>query len=237
MLTFPDGMRYIGKSNRLKVRLKEHQQGVRTGVKVKEWVQRYGWDRVGVKELATVSDNDLNGEERSYIRNEQTLWPNGLNMTLGGDGGAGWGIDLERDEKLREKWSSEVKPESIEKGKQRLQKLAQLPDLEFHAQMAALRRRAEKRKMPPDKLERLYPNTLTLAQIRALQGKTHSIPGPKKTGKLTEVEIKGKKKERKRKWDEEKRTSSKSRPSAACEGEGASKWRTPSDPIPSDPED
>lgn len=207
MLSFPDGMRYVGQTHRLQVRINEHRRGVRTRGKVKEWAERYGWDCVDVKVLATVSNSDLYAEERVHISKEQTLWPNGLNMTSGGAGGSGWGLDTERDQKLRKEWSENTKPESVKKGKKRLERLSKLPDIEFHAQMAALRRRAEKRGMPSDKLERLYPNTFTLAQIRALQGKTRGIPGPKKTGRLTEAEIKAKKKERKRKWDAAQRTS------------------------------
>ena len=84
-----------------------------------------------------------------------------------------------------------------------MEKLSKLPDIEFHAKMAELRRRAEKRGMPQDKLERLYPNTFTLAQVRKLQGKTWGIPGPKGTKRLTEEE----KKEKRRALNARRRTS------------------------------
>ena len=66
-------------------------------------------------------------------------------------------------------------------------------------------KRAEKRGMPQDKLERLYPNTFTLAQVRKLQGKSWDIPGPKGNKRLTEEEKKQKKCVRKQLWDAKQR--------------------------------
>lgn len=229
-LSFPDGMKYVGKAEKFKRRMKEHERGCRTGKRLREWVSFYGWDRVEQEIIASVPDEDLNGAERAAIRNLQTCWPAGLNLTLGGDGGCGWGIDAERDRKLREEWKNSTKPESVAKSLKRLKELSKLPDIEFHAKMAALRRRAEKRGMTQDKLERLYPNTFSLPQIRKLQGKKYGVPGPKKSGRLTAEEIKAKKKARKSAWDaKHKRTSSKSRPSAACAPQEVDESMIPSD--------
>ena len=93
------------------------------------------------------------------------------------------------------------------KARSRLEKLAKLPVVEYHAEMARLRRRAEKRGMPPNKLERLYPNGFTLEEIRRMQGKRCGIPGPKATGKLSAEQLRANKKERKHLWDKKQRTS------------------------------
>lgn len=207
VLTLPDGLQYVGQAVHLKRRMREHSKLKNTGRKLKEWVIKYGWDQVKQEIVVTVPDDELNNEETRVIKDMGTIWPSGLNMTTGGEGGSGWGLDPERDATLRKKWSKEVKQESIAKGEARLRKLGQLPDIEFHAEMARLRRRAEKRGMPRDKLERLYPNTFTLEQIRKLQGKKHGVPGPKASGRLTAGEIKSKKKARKQAWDAKQRTS------------------------------
>jgi len=207
MLTFPDGMQYAGKAVDCERRWREHSQPNRVGRKAKEWIDRYGWDQVKREVVLTAPDEELNDNERRVIRDYGTLWPAGLNLSPGGDGGAGWGVDPERDAQLRAKWTATAKSDNFAKAKKRLQELSKLPDIEFHAKMAELRRRAEKRGMPQDKLERLYPNTFTLAQIRKLQGKTVGIPGPKASGRLSAEQLKANKKERKRKWDEARRTS------------------------------
>ena len=214
-LTFPDGMKYIGKSVEVGRRMREHSRASRPGRKAKEWIERYGWDRVKQEVVTTAPNEQLNDEERRVIRDEKTLWPCGLNLTPGGDGGAGWGVDADRDAKLRAKWKEEAKPESMAKARARLKKLAKLPVVEYHAEMARLRRRAEKRGMPPNKLERLYPNVFTLEEIRRMQGKRCGIPGPKATGRLSAEQLKANKKERKRLWDKKQLTSSKFRPSGA----------------------
>ena len=202
-LTYPDGMQYVGKAVNYKVRMNEHARCVRTGKKAKEWTERYGWDQVKTEVLLTGPDDELANGERRMIREMGTLWPAGLNLTEGGDGGCGWGVDPERDARLRDEWAAKVKPESVAKARARVEKLSKLPDIEFHAKMAELRRRAEKRGMPQDKLERLYPNTFTLAQVRKLQGKSWGIPGPKGTKRLTEEE----KKEKRRALNAKRRTS------------------------------
>ena len=211
-LTFPDGLQYVGQAVDFDRRMREHSQLNRTGGKVKEWIIRFGWDQVKKEKLLQAPKAELNNDERRKIREMGTLWPSGLNLTEGGDGGCGWGVDAARDARLRAEWAAAVKPECVAKARARVERLSKLPDIEFHAEMARLRRRAEKRGMPRDKLERLYPNTFTLQQIRKLQGKAHSIPGPKATGRLSAEQLRANKKERKRKWDEAQRTSSRSRP-------------------------
>jgi len=215
-LTYPDGMQYVGKALNYERRMKEHSRCVHTGKRAKDWTERYGWDQVKTEVLLTGPDDELSNGERRMIREMGTLWPAGLNLTEGGDGGSGWGVDPERDAKLCAEWALNVKPESVAKARARAEKLSKLPDIEFHEKMAELRRRAEKRGMPKDKLERLYPNTFTLAQVRKLQGKPPGIPGPKGTKRLTEEE----KREKKRALNARRRTSSKSRPSCASTGVG-----------------
>jgi hypothetical protein len=210
-LTYPDGMQYVGKAANYTIRMNEHARCVRTGKKAKEWTERYGWDQVKTEVLLTGPDDELSNGERRMIREMGTLWPAGLNCTEGGDGGCGWGLDPERDARLRAKWAATAKSENFAKARKRLQELSKLPDIEFHAKMAELRRRAEKRGMPQDKLERLYPNTFTLVQVRNLQGKSCGVPGPKAAGKLTAEQLRANKKERKRKWDEQRTSSAKNK--------------------------
>jgi len=211
-LTFPDGLQYVGQAVDFDRRMRDYSNLHGTGGKVKEWIIKFGWDQVKKEKLLQAPRAELNNDERRKIRELGTLWPSGLNLTKGGDGGGGWGLDSERDARLRSQWAAAVKPECVAKARARVERLSKLPDIEFHAEMARLRRRAEKLGMPSNKLERLYPNTFTLEQIRKLQGKAHGTPGPKATGRLSAEQLRANKKERKRKWDEAQRTSSKSRP-------------------------
>lgn len=169
--------------------------------KVGEWIIRYGWDQVKKEVLLQGPNSSLNDDECRQIRDKGTLWPSGLNMTSGGDCGDSWGLDPERDARLRAKWAATAKSDNFAKARNRLQRLSKLPAIEFHAEMARLRRRAEKLGMPQDKLERLYPNTFTLVQIRRLQGKDWGVPGPKGDYRQTEEEKQEKKRARKRAWD------------------------------------
>ena len=209
MLTFPDGLQYVGQTIHFEQRMRQHANPhSMRGTRIKEWVLRYGWDQVKKEVLLVGPNSSLNDDECRLIREKGTLWPSGLNMTPGGDSGNSWGLDPERDAQLRAKWAASAKSDNFAKARGRLQKLSKLPDIEFHAKMSELRRRAEKRGMPQDKLERLYPNTFTLAQVRKLQGKSWDIPGPKGNKRLTEEEKREKKRVRKQLWDAKQREKS-----------------------------
>lgn len=235
MLTFPDGLQYVGQSVRFEKRMKEHANPhSMRGTKVKEWILRYGWDQVRKEVILQGPNSSLNDDERRLIRERGTLWPSGLNMTSGGDSGDSWGLDPERDAQLRAKWTAIAKSDNFAKARKRLQELSKLPAIAFHAKMSELRRRAEKRGMPQDKLERLYPNTFTLAQIRKLQGKSWGIPGPRGTDRLTDEEKRQKKRVLNQKaWAKCKSkhvpASSKSHPSCASEEEQTSYLATSDD--------
>ena len=235
MLTFPDGLQYVGQSVCFAKRMKQHAYPSHmSGTRLKEWILRYGWDQVRKEVLLQGPNSSLNDDERRLIREKGTLWPSGLNMAPGGDSGNSWGLDPERDAQLKAKWTAEAKSDNFAKARARLERLSRLPGIEFHAEMARLRRRAEKRGMPQDKLERLYPNTFTLAQVRRLQGKSWDIPGPRGTNRLTEEEKKQKKRARKQLWDARQRekkhspASSKSHPSCASTSTGEHAWLLPS---------
>lgn len=220
MLTFPDGLQYVGQTIHFEQRMKKHASPhSMRGTRIKEWILRYGWDHVKKEVLLVGPNSSLDDDESRLIREKGTMWPSGLNMTPGGNSGNSWGLDPERDAQLRANWAASAKSDNFAKARKRIQELSKLPDIEFYAKMSELRRRAEKRGMPQDKLERLYPNTFTLAQVRKLQGKSWDIPGPKGNKRLTEEEKKQKKRVRKQLWDAKQRekmnapASSRSRPS------------------------
>lgn len=84
--TFPDGMKYIGKTQDYHRRMQSYRRGDGKRRKVTIWVDKFGWNNVK-KEILWRGDNvQLNTEEIRLIAEVRTLWPEGLNMTIGGDG-------------------------------------------------------------------------------------------------------------------------------------------------------
>lgn len=83
-------MKYIGKTIRYRERMKEHQKK-----SVKKYISRairkYGWNKFK-KEIIIddVPEEDLDNLEQSYIEVENTVAPNGYNLTRGGGGTYGY---------------------------------------------------------------------------------------------------------------------------------------------------
>ena len=87
MLSFPDGMKYIGKSLNFELRIKAHERYEQRCPKLHLWKKRYGWCNVSVEKLwESNSNKQLCEKEVEMIAEHCTLWPGGLNMTRGGEG-------------------------------------------------------------------------------------------------------------------------------------------------------
>jgi len=87
MLEFPDTMKYVGKSEDFEVRMRAHEKQEGKCPKLREWKERWGWDNVTIcKLMVDVPSVQLNAAEIACIAKHNTQWPNGLNMTAGGEG-------------------------------------------------------------------------------------------------------------------------------------------------------
>lgn len=92
-LTFPDGKGYIGQTRDLRSRMGLYERfGADDGNKVSEAIKAHGLDRVDVSVLAEVSglgQDDMSVVlavlEIKYIRQEGTMWPDGYNVSIGGE--------------------------------------------------------------------------------------------------------------------------------------------------------
>lgn len=89
-LTFPDGKSYIGMTTHtIEWRLKRHEEWARKrDGKLQEAIRKYGMDAVHVEILAEVPREELAVSEMQAIAKHNTVWPHGLNMSDGGDGGS-----------------------------------------------------------------------------------------------------------------------------------------------------
>ena len=76
-----NGMKYIGKTVRYRERMKEHKK---KSVKkyISNAIRKYGWNNFK-KEIIIddVPQEDLDNLEQSYIEVENTVAPNGYNLT------------------------------------------------------------------------------------------------------------------------------------------------------------
>ena len=88
-----NGMSYVGMTNNFKRRMKEHRRrrpsgGVRErGCRVDEIISRYGWTNF-TAEVIEVCDAEIADErERHWIKELNTLEPQGYNYTTGGNKG------------------------------------------------------------------------------------------------------------------------------------------------------
>lgn len=127
MLTFPDGMRYIGMSVDLEGRMRAHRGGSTKCKKLCEWTAEYGWDAVVQNVLARPRVEELCAQERWHIAHHGTRWPQGLNMTDGGEWPDPEAVRLSwQDEEVRERhhqgrvraWADPTKRENIMAGRE-----------------------------------------------------------------------------------------------------------------------
>ena len=95
------GKTYIGKTVCFKRRMYEHKRS-KSKTYLHSSIRKHGWDNFK-KEIIIddVPEEDLSNLEISYIEVENTVAPNGYNLTLGGEGASGF----KHTEKGREKIS------------------------------------------------------------------------------------------------------------------------------------
>ena len=83
LLTFPDGMKYVGQTVNFDDRMRNHGSGHGHCRKVQEWTHKYGWGNVVKQQLFECVD--MNNAEINTITEYGTIWPNGLNLVRGGE--------------------------------------------------------------------------------------------------------------------------------------------------------
>jgi group I intron endonuclease len=83
--------KYIGKSVEFKTRMGTHRRMADGCRYLNNAIRKYGWDNFK-KEIIIddVPEEDLSNLETSYIDVENTLAPNGYNLTKGGEGSSGY---------------------------------------------------------------------------------------------------------------------------------------------------
>ena len=98
-----NGMGYLGKTTRsLEERIKEHLRNSRNSY-VDRAIKKYGWKNFTVEVLAVCKTiEELNECERKSIVEYKTKFPNGYNLTDGGEGTAGRIVSDETRKKISE---------------------------------------------------------------------------------------------------------------------------------------
>lgn len=108
-LTCPEGKKYVGQSVDLNTRLRQHKHSPKTGGKsaVVNAIRNYGFDNFKVTILAEVEektekerDDKLFQFEKHFVKEMNTIFPNGYNVSRGGQGNPGWKWDNEYREKI-----------------------------------------------------------------------------------------------------------------------------------------
>ena len=108
-ITSPSGRLYIGKTYDLRKRINAYKCDIkknRKNLKLHNSLRKYGWDAHVLEVIEEVTDELLNEREMYWIAELKTYcyeYPNGLNMTKGGDGQRStWMHDIERRKKQSE---------------------------------------------------------------------------------------------------------------------------------------
>lgn len=99
LLTFPNGKRYVGKTNDWKRRWRGHKHGARYGSRmpVHSAMRKYGFDSVKVEFVAFASNRDeLIQLEKEQIALLNTQSPVGYNLTTGGEGNCDPSLETRR---------------------------------------------------------------------------------------------------------------------------------------------
>ena len=95
---------YIGKSVNFKRRMRQHKHSMKKGkAYLSRSIRKHGWDKFK-KEIIIddVPEEDLSNLEISYIEVENTMCPNGYNLTKGGQGTSGYKYTPEQRENTRQ---------------------------------------------------------------------------------------------------------------------------------------
>lgn len=84
-----NGKQYVGKTSRsLLERLAMHCDTHSTCTYIRNAIQKYGKDNFTIKNIITAQDNEeANDIEKKFIKELNTLSPNGYNLKFGGDNG------------------------------------------------------------------------------------------------------------------------------------------------------
>jgi ribosomal protein S24E len=86
MLTAPSGKKYIGITSRpIEERWKGHQKKSSNCLLVKRAIDKYGWDKIKKEILLYCQDDQLEYYEKKFIDLYDSLAPNGMNCTSGGE--------------------------------------------------------------------------------------------------------------------------------------------------------
>ena len=86
MLTAPSGKKYIGITSRpIEERWKGHQKKSSNCLLVKRAIEKYGWDKINKEILLYCQDDQLEYYEKTFIDLYDSLAPNGMNCTSGGE--------------------------------------------------------------------------------------------------------------------------------------------------------
>ena len=79
-------MSYIGKTIRLKKRIQEHKSKNSTCTYLRNAIQKYGWENFQVSTIWEGDNSVLGDMEKKFIKEHNTLVPNGYNIREGGEG-------------------------------------------------------------------------------------------------------------------------------------------------------
>jgi group I intron endonuclease len=86
MITSPSGKSYIGQTCNYKKRMREHSKPYSGCTAIKDSVNKYGWESFTHRIiLSDLTLSQANKYEEFYIKEHNTLVPNGYNLKLGGD--------------------------------------------------------------------------------------------------------------------------------------------------------
>lgn len=114
LATFPNGKQYVGITTAtLEIRKSEHESRARNGSNyaVHNAIRKYGDPTWEVLNICS-SYEEAKELERKYIKELNTLTPNGYNLTIGGDGSKGHKLSEEQRKKLSDAHTGYVMPES-----------------------------------------------------------------------------------------------------------------------------
>lgn len=111
-VTSPSGKSYIGQTNNLSRRMEKHRHSSSTCRAFHNAINKYGWDNMIIEVLYEgITLEEANKVETQTILELNTLYPNGYNLTTGGD-----------NRRLSEYTKQRISTNSARRGKQNLNK-------------------------------------------------------------------------------------------------------------------